>query len=507
MEPNRLIGTACFSLLALVALTGCVDRAAQQQARETAEILSDPTTPVTLQEVKTENVQQTFIVTGQVASGQTSSVGAKVAGRVTAVFVKDGDRVRAGQVIGAQETTQLQNQVGIALQQVAAAQAQLEQARSNAMINPTRSAANVETARAQLRSAEAQLRQARAQLAKARAGARPEEVAQAESRVNQSRTAMELAKRDLERKQKLFAEGAIAGVQVEAAQNTYAAAVSNYETAVEQLRIARNATRPEDLRSAEAQVDAAEQAVAQAQEGVRSAQASQQLDVTLKQQVSAAEANLRAAQLQVQQAQTQVADATITAPFAGQVSGTPVQVGTVLSPGQEFCRIVAGEGLFFEANVPERNLSLVTVGTPVVVTIDALPGRTFQGRVAGINPVGDAVGRQFTARVQLIGADSGIKAGMFARGVIESRSFVNATVVPVSAVVVRRGRDVVYTVEDGKAKELAVVREGQSGDLAVISGVPAGTPVVIAGQTLLQSGTPVSVQPEGGSGSGGPGEG
>ena len=85
--------------IALVVAGGCVNRQAQQQAGRTEKILRDPTIPVNVVSVDTRTIEEHLEITGEVTSGQDSSIGAKVGGRITAVYVREGDAVAAGQTI------------------------------------------------------------------------------------------------------------------------------------------------------------------------------------------------------------------------------------------------------------------------------------------------------------------------------------------------------------------------------------------------------------------------
>lgn len=457
--------------------TGCVDREAQEQAKRTKALIEDPTIPVKVMQVRETDISDEMEITGQVATSSDVTIGARTAGRLVAVYVRDGEAVAAGQVIAEQETTVLRAAVQQAQSQLNAAQAQLQQAISNARIGPQRSATAVA-------SAQAALRAARAQLEKAKAGARDEEVKQAEAQVKSAKFNMETAKKELERQKTLFESGAVPRQRVEAAENAYQGALSQYETALENLRMRQSWTRPEDIRTAEEQVR-------QAEEGVRSAQANQRLDVTLEQQVDSARANVRAAEANLDIARKNLSDAQIRSPFSGRISGNPVQPGAFLAPGSPVARLIGKEGIFFEGEVPESKISLLSPGKPVRVTIDAIAGRTWAGTVASISPSGDEVGRIFRVRVQLAGPVDEIKPGMFARGVVTLSMTTGATVVPISAVVRDENRAYVFTVVGDQAKRIEVRTGLTSNGSIQVMNVPAGARVVVEGQNQLTDGAKV----------------
>ncbi|MBX3117702.1 MAG: efflux RND transporter periplasmic adaptor subunit [Fimbriimonadaceae bacterium] len=430
---RSLVFATIIGLSAVLVTPGCVNRAAQAQAKRTEEIIKDKAVLVTTAVATSMPMSETLDITGQIVTSDTASVGAKVAGRLASVNVKDGDSVQAGQVLAVQETSIQNAQLRQALAQLSSAQSQLSQAKSNAAIAPQRTAAAVA-------AAESQLRSAKSQLDKARKGARTEEIAQAEWNVRSAKANMETAKKELDRVRELYKEGAVPLQRVEQAQNAYEQALAGYNGALEAQRVTQNATRPEDLR-------AAEEAVRQAEENVRSAKAQKALDVTLNDQVMGAVAAVNAAQAQVDIVRQQIADATIRAPFSGRVSGRPAQPGTVLNPGQTVVNLVGSEGIYFEGEVPEVRLAEVQIGKAVEITVDAFPNRPFTGRVVSINPLGSDIGRMFTVRVQFERNEVGVQPGMFARGVVTVKRVEDAIVLPITALLKQDDKTFVFVVQ------------------------------------------------------------
>lgn len=483
-KKEALLARSRWILGALLAASmlagGCVDRAAQAQAKRTEELTADKTLPVTAAEATTREIIETLDVSGAIATVQDTTVGAKQSGRLVEVNVKDGDPVSAGQVIARQETTEAMTRVRQAQAGVSAAQAQLAQAQTDARIGPERTAAGV-------RAAEARVRQAENQLALIRKGARDEERRQAEAAVTAARSNMETAKRDMERMERLEREGAAATAALDQMRNAYQAALSQYESALETQRMIQNGARPEDIRSAE-------EAVRQAKEALADAQALRRMDAVYPQRMQAARAGLDSAREQLALARQALDDCTIRAPFAGQISGRPAQVGTMLGGGSPVARLVGGQGVYFEAEIPESEIARVQPGAGVSVRIDALASRTFAGRIVAVNPLGDDVGRLFRVRVQMEGALEALRPGMFARGALELRRIRGATVVPSAAVIERDGEAAVFVIDGSKAKR-TVVKPGLASDgYRQVDGVAAGARVVVGGAAQLIDGSPIRIE-------------
>lgn len=475
------------ALLALVMVSsaGCVNRAKQDQAKRTQDIVSDPSIAVELQTAKTQSLTETLQVTGEVTTSQDSQVGAKRSGRIVQVYVKDGQPVSAGQLIASMDTTDLRAQLSQALANLSSARSQLTQAQTSASVAPSRSAAAV-------KQAEAQLRSAKAQLQKAQAGARQEEREQAEWQVRQAKSNLQTAEKELDRTRNLVEQGAVPRARLDTAQNAYNSALAQYNSALEGQRLIERGTRSEDL-------SVAQEAVRQAEQALLSAKAQQRLDTNLDEQVQSARAAVQSAQAQVDIANQALADAEIRAPFAGKIAGNPVQAGTVVSPGQPIVRMIGAGGMYFEGEVPENAINQLEIGSPVSVTVSALPNRNFMGQVAAVAAQAESVGRLFKVRVTLETGIETVRPGMFAEGRVQLQTVPNATVVPIASVVTRGGQKVVFTLTgtgaQQKAKALPVTTGIQVGDLIQVNGLEPGQQIVVQGQDTLIDGSTVTVKP------------
>jgi RND family efflux transporter MFP subunit len=500
---NRTLLSIAAGLL-VFAGTGCVDRAAQEQGRRTAEVLGDPVRPIRTETVATRELVQTLEITGDVTATQDTTVGAKSPGRIVSVYVKDGDTVAEGQLLATldqvqarAQLSQAQAQVGnaiagqsSAIAQLRQAQSQLVQAGRNAQAKPTQSAAAV-------RQAQAQVQSARAQLEKALAGARPEERRQAEATVASARTNLDTQEAELARVEKLVREGAIAANRLDQQRAATANARSQFQNAQEALRLIQNGTRDEDIAVARA-------AVRQAEEALATARSNKALDPLLQDQVDAARAAVEAARAQVASARAQVdsaqaqvkiaqealADTEIRAPFAGKISGRPEQPGTIAGAQTVIARIVGGQGIYFSGQLPSSEVVRVQPGMPVDVTVSSVPGRTFQGQITAIAPLGSSVARLFDVRIALP-SDPAIRPGMYAGGRVTLNRVPEATVVPERAIVRRDGKAYVFVDDNGKAKRVAVTTGLVDGEYVQVSGIEPGAKVVVEGQTTLTEGAQV----------------
>lgn len=204
--------------------------------------------------------------------------------------------------------------------------------------------------------------------------------------------------------------------------------------------------------------------------------------------------NLEVAQAAVALAEAKLAQMELKAPFAGIIGLRVVSVGDYVKEGADIVNLEAIDPLKVDFRVPETFLTQVRVGQQVEVTLDALPGKSYNGSVIALNPLVDAAGRAIVIRAQVRNQDTALRPGMFARVTIITRAEKDALVLPEEALVPQGTEQYVFRVVDGKAAR-AKVETGQrrDGKVEILSGVDKGDVVVTAGQLKLRDGTPVRV--------------
>lgn len=178
------------------------------------------------------------------------------------------------------------------------------------------------------------------------------------------------------------------------------------------------------------------------------------------------------------------------APAAGVISARMVEPGQMAMAGTPMLRLIRDGELEWRAEVAERDLLRVQKG--MAVRVRAPDGSEVSGSVRQIAPTLDPSTRRGMIYVQL--DDSGaLRAGMFATGEIQT-SAVDGLTVPMSALVMRDGRALVYLVQDGRALERSVTMGSVRGERAeIVSGLAAGELIVGVGAGFLNDGDRVQV--------------
>jgi len=459
-------------------------------------------------------------VTGSLVPLKDVMVGARLAGKVHSVHVREGDPVAVGQIVAVMDTADFQSQVDAAKANVTAgqtrqrqAEALAEQARNQLAQAEMNLDLTDKSTAAALSAAKAALGVAEASLAVVRNGARPQEREQAEQQVRAAKANVEKLKADLARMQELLNDQAISPSQFDQTRAAHEAAEASYRSALEARSLIREGARAEDVRRAEL-------ALQQAQDGLSKAQADRALVEVRRTDVAnarvaaaSARAGVEAAVQATRQARASLAlaenaltNAYVRSPVSGYVATRIAEPGQQVGGGAALVRIVAPGSVYFQASVPESQYADVGVGQPVDVTVDALSGESFRGRVSRVFPVASAATRSFTLRVDFQG-DGRLRPQMFARGRIVVGTHSRATVVPKDAVIFRRGDGATTHADAGSEAVVFVIGPGDKAAerrvtvgysdptyVEILSGVRPGERVVTAGNNALQDGDPVSVR-------------
>jgi len=130
-----------------------------------------------------------------------------------------------------------------------------------------------------------------------------------------------------------------------------------------------------------------------------------------------ADATVQSAQAAVQVAQAQLAQTQIAAPFGGEIGAVYLRPGELAVAGQPALILGDTSDMQVETtDLRETDVSKLAVGQSVEVTFDALPGETFEGRIARIAPMSSAEkgSTNYTIIVTVAGLDPSLRWGMTA---------------------------------------------------------------------------------------------
>jgi RND family efflux transporter MFP subunit len=187
----------------------------------------------------------------------------------------------------------------------------------------------------------------------------------------------------------------------------------------------------------------------------------------------------------------------IVSPMSGYIAQRFVDVGAVVGPSTPIVKVVNLSTLVTVANVPERQVSKLRVGSRAIVNVDAFGDRAFEGRIARIAPVLDPATRSASVEVEIPNASGALRAEMFARVKLDLGVERQTLLIPRDALVYRGQQPGVYVVE-ARRPEFRGIETGatQGQQIEVLSNLAAGTKVVNRGAAMLTEGDQIRVVEE-----------
>jgi membrane fusion protein (multidrug efflux system) len=185
----------------------------------------------------------------------------------------------------------------------------------------------------------------------------------------------------------------------------------------------------------------------------------------------------------------------IRAPFDGIVDNIIPNEGDFAPPGVPVARVVNTTTIKIQADIPEMYSGSVPLGSPAIITFDALPGDTLRGKVNFIGSTVSSANRALQVEIVIPNPFRKMKPEMVAKVKVLRESKPNALLVSENLIqLVDRDRSVVYVENGGKAEERRLKLGGRQGIMVeVIEGLHAGDHLIVSGNQKVINGTPVIV--------------
>lgn len=250
-----------------------------------------------------------------------------------------------------------------------------------------------------------------------------------------------------------------------------------------------------ELASARQHLDAAEKQlqrdVQQAREALISAQQLEQSQDAH----AAALSQFKAAQARAAVAGNQRDYTTLVAQHDGVISAEQANTGDVLAAGQPVYSLAWSGQVDVVTEVADRQVATLQPGAAAVVTLAALPGKTFTGKVREVSPAADAQSRTYRVKVTLEQPDPAVRLGMTGEVAITPAASSAAPVLllPATALFHQGDRPALWIVGEQGKLELRPVTVAAYGErsISVSQGVTASDKVVVQGVHTLTAGEKV----------------
>jgi RND family efflux transporter MFP subunit len=185
-------------------------------------------------------------------------------------------------------------------------------------------------------------------------------------------------------------------------------------------------------------------------------------------------------------------EVSLPAPVSGTVISRSINPGEVIAADKELLRVSDLSSVWVIAQVYEKDLGKIRIGSGASVTSDAYPGRAFRGQVSYMDPVLDQTTRTAQVRVELANPGQQLKIGMFVNVAfaILGGAQTSTPIVPKVAVQNVNNQQVVFVAtKEPSVFTMRPVRLGieSNGFLSVLEGLTVGDQIVTDGSFLLRA--------------------
>jgi RND family efflux transporter MFP subunit len=168
-------------------------------------------------------------------------------------------------------------------------------------------------------------------------------------------------------------------------------------------------------------------------------------------QLDLARAQFEQAKARLDELKINLANTIISSPVDGFVGKRFLDAGASVSPNVPVASLVDIRSVRMVANLVEKDVKRVTVGTRADIEVDAYPGETFNGRVSRVAPVFDPATRTAEMEIEVPNPGFRLKPGMYARVQLTVAVKPDAITVPSNAVVRLDGKAGVFVVQGRSA--------------------------------------------------------
>lgn len=440
-------------------------------------------------EVRQGPLTISVVESGTIKSLEQVSLKSEVEGQTTIIFlVPEGTEVAKGDLLVQLDASKLEDDRVDQQIRVQNAEAAFIQARENLAVVKNQAESDIS-------AAELNYQFAQEDVSKYLEGEYPQKLREAESKITIAREEKERAAEKLKWSERLYEEKYISQTELEADRLTFKRAELEHELAVAAKDLLENYTHKRQLAQLNSDVEQTQMALERAK--LRANADVVQADAGL----AAKESEYQQQQSKLAKVEQQITKTKIYAPRDGLVvyatsvqgggrhrSQEPLEEGQAVRERQELIYLPSADSMMAEVQIHESSLEKVQVGLPASISIDALPGQRFSGRVARIAPLPDAQSawlnpdlKVYPTQIHLSGRHPELRTGMSCQAQILVEQLGDATYVPIQAVVRVAGQPTVF-VRRGDGFDPRTVEIGLDNNsmVHVASGLDPGEVVSLA---------------------------
>ena len=424
---------------------------------------------------------------GEIKPSDQITIKSEVEGRTTILsIVPEGTRVKEGDLLVELDTSSLEeNRINQEIT-VQNAEAAFIEARENLEVVRNQSKADVELA-------ELKLEFAKEDLVKYEEGEYPNTLDDQEGAVTLAKEEVSRAKDTLEWSRKLHEEKYLSATELLSDELSYKSKELSLKTAQGKLDLLKNYTYKRQIAQLKSDLSQAEMSLERTR---RTANANV---VQAEAKLSAKELEFTRQKDKLQKYIDQIAKAKILAPMDGLViyattaaprwhNQDPICEGKEVREREDLIVLPTAETYCAEISIHENNLKKVAVGMPVVIRVDAVPNRTFQGSISRISPLPDSQRmwanpdlKVYKTAIDIEGGGDVLKSGMNCNAEIVVAQYDDAVYVPVQSVVRIGGEPTVWVrTRDGTEERRVEIGLDDNRVVRIMSGLSVDEEVLLA---------------------------
>jgi RND family efflux transporter MFP subunit len=179
---------------------------------------------------------------------------------------------------------------------------------------------------------------------------------------------------------------------------------------------------------------------------------------------------------------TKLRDASIIAPFDGIIAKIDAKIGELVNTEKIIVTLINPRGLQIEIDVPETDISKISMGNSVQITLDALPEEIFEGQILEMDSGKTVIEGVVYYKIKILfeGNENKIKSGMSGDATIQTEKKENVLNIPQRAIISKNGKKFVRIL-DGKdivEKEITTGLRGNKGEIEVLNGLSEGEEII-----------------------------
>ena len=427
---------------------------------------------------------------GTISSLEQAVIKSEVQGQAQILWlIEEGKQVKEGELLVHLDSSRLEDQLidqEIRLQNT---EASFINARETLKVVKNQTKSDISRAKLEFQFA-------KEDLVKYTEGDYPKEVKEAQARITIAEAGMAQAVEDLQAKERLAEKDFVTRTELEATRRAYQKAELDLDLANASMELLQKYDYKREVAELRSDIEETEMAL-------------ERVQLKASADIVQSEANLKAKESEYHRQQgkldkflEQIEKTKIYAPTDGLVvyatsssssrhgpmrRQEPLEEGQMVRERQEIIHLPTATSVMARVSIHESNLMKVKLGLGVRIKVDAIPDKSFTGRVTHIAPLPDAQSvwmnpdlKVYATEIKIDGDGSELRTGMSCEAQIMIEQYEKTLYVPVQAVYVVNGKPTVFTVEGGEIEERKVeIGLDNNRMIRIASGLEAGEEVLL----------------------------